>query len=168
MHLASLAHLLDRELATLERQLRAYPDDASLWTRLPGVANPGGVLAHHLTGNLRHYIGARLGNTGYQRDRVAEFARTDLARAELLDRVRAARDEVQRTLATLDAAALESEYPDAVGGYRFRTSGFLLHLLAHLGYHLGQIDYHRRAVSGSAETTDAVATSGIPGARREN
>jgi hypothetical protein len=42
----------------------------------------------------------------------------------------------------------------------------LLHLLSHLGYHLGQIDYHRRIVTGDGKTVDAIAVAEIPGLRK--
>jgi hypothetical protein len=32
----------------------------------------------------------------------------------------------------------------------------------HLGYHLGQIDYHRRLVTGDAKTLDAVSLREMP------
>ncbi len=165
MRLETLSALLSRELRTLHREVEAYPDDRSLWTQAPGVANSGGALVHHLTGNLRHFIGAQLGDTGYVRDRAAEFTRTDLGRAELIGLVDAAQAEVARTLTALDPATLESEYPAAVGDYRFSTGEFLMHLLSHLAYHLGQIDYHRRLVTSSSDPVGAVATGEIPGAR---
>jgi hypothetical protein len=62
---------------------------------------------------------------------------------------------VEKALTTLRAAfpeisdeSLEEEYPLEVGGCRLTTGLFLLHLAAHLAYHLGQIDYHRRVVTG--------------------
>jgi hypothetical protein len=39
------------------------------------------------------------------------------------------------------------------------TGLFLTHLVAHLAYHLGQIDYHRRLVTGQ---TDGVGAVSIP------
>lgn len=160
-----LSGLLVRELRTLQREVEAYPDEASMWLRADGISNTGGQLAHHITGNLRHYIGTILGRTGYVRDRDAEFSRVDLTRAELLERIADAEREVTRTLADLPRASLEAEYPIAVGGYRIGTAEFLVHLLAHLGYHLGQVDYHRRLLTGSPVTTTAVSTGEIPGAR---
>jgi hypothetical protein len=167
MEIATVAALLDRELATLQREIEAYPSDASLWVQPVGIPNPGGILAHHLTGNLRHFIGARLGGSGYVRDRAAEFSRRDLTRAELVHLVEEARGEVRMALGSLDRGALDAEYPEALRDHRFTTRDFLAHLLSHLAYHLGQIDYHRRMVTGSREGVNAVATQEIPGAWRE-
>jgi uncharacterized damage-inducible protein DinB len=158
-----LAGLITRELRALRREIEAYPDDASLWARPPGIANSGGALAHHLTGNLRHFIGARLGAGSYVRDRAAEFEQAELGREALVQRVDAALDEVERTLAALDPALLGTEFPDSVAGNSVGTAALLTHLLSHLGYHLGQIDYHRRIVTGSGDTVDALAVAEIPG-----
>ncbi|WP_312822420.1 DinB family protein [Epilithonimonas sp.] len=39
---------------------------------------------------------------------------------------------------------LEKDYPTEALGYKMTTGYFLIHLLSHLNYHLGQINYHRR------------------------
>jgi hypothetical protein len=80
-----LSRLLVRELETFAREVELFPDDESLFKTLPGVANSAGNLGLHVCGNLQHFVGAVLGNTGYVRNRDAEFAarsgrRDDLAR----------------------------------------------------------------------------------------
>jgi hypothetical protein len=37
----------------------------------------------------------------------------------------------------------------------------LLHLIAHFGYHLGQIDYHRRAVSGAGAVPGMISAKDL-------
>jgi hypothetical protein len=138
---------MGRDFGTLAAQLDAYPDDQSLWKVVPGIVNPGGTLALHLVGNLRHYIGAQLGSTGYERDRDGEFTKRSASRKELRDLVAVARQEVDRTLAQLDPAVLDTPYPLAVAGVTLTTGQFLVHLAGHFGYHLGQLDYHRRIVA---------------------
>jgi len=39
---------------------------------------------------------------------------------------------------------LEKEYPLIVFAEKMTTDFFLIHLIAHFTYHLGQINYHRR------------------------
>ena len=153
---ADLSRLLARELATLRDELLAYPDEPAIWAVPPGLPNSAGTLALHMAGNLRWFIGTQLGTTGYVRDREAEFARRDVPRKELIAYVEAAADEVTRTLATLDPAVLEAPFPLEVGGLRFPTGRFLLHLEAHFAYHLGQLDYHRRTVTGSSASVGAL------------
>lgn len=160
-----LAVLLRRELAALRRSVAAYPDDASVWAAPPGVPNSAGTLVLHCAGNLRHYLGAVLAGDGYRRDRDAEFARRGVPRAELLAELDAADAAVARALGAPGAeAALGAEYPEAVGGRRLAARDFALHLLAHLAYHLGQVDYHRRLVTGDARPVGAVALAEVPGA----
>jgi hypothetical protein len=162
-----ISGLMARELRALRRELEAYPDEESLWARPPGVANPAGALAHHLAGNLRHFIGTRLGSGSYVRDRAAEFGRTDLSRPELIALVDATIAEIEAILPSLGDGALERDFPDVVANHRVGTEAMLLHLLSHFSYHLGQLDYHRRIVTGSGTTVNAAAMSEVPGARRD-
>ena len=43
---------------------------------------------------------------------------------------------------------MEKTYPEDVLGAPLSTRQFLVHLLGHLNYHLGQIDYLRRTLTG--------------------
>jgi hypothetical protein len=159
---ALLAVTIPRELRAVRREVEAYPDDDALWRAVPGVPNVGGTLALHLAGNIRHYIGAQLGGTGYVRDRPREFAARDVPRAELLAALDEAIDVAARVLPTVDAAALAREYPERFAGRAFTTAAFLLHTGLHLAYHLGQLDYHRRAVTGDAAGVGALAMAELP------
>src|SRR5262245_43363308 len=151
-----LQTLISRELDALAREVRQYPDDGSLWKAVPGCPNTGGNLTLHLVGNLRHFIGAELGNTGYVRNRDAEFAtRGGITRDELLKLIASARTAVPATLSTLDPAVL-GRIHDAPGNRKIETGLWLMHLAVHLGYHLGQIDYHRRAATGDTSSVDAL------------
>jgi len=150
-----LLALFARELDTLSREVSLYPDDESLWKAVPGCPNPGGNLVMHLAGNLRHFIGARLGNTGYVRDRDAEFSVRGLSHDDLQKLIGAARSEVAATLAALDPSVL-GEPHIAPGDRKIETGLWLTHLAVHLGYHLGQIDYHRRTVTGNPAGADAM------------
>jgi hypothetical protein len=143
-----LKTVLLKDLASLRREVEQYPDDASLWRPLPGIANAGGNLALHLAGNLQAFIGAQLGHTGYVRDRDREFAARDLPRARVLQEIDAAAQAVETGLAALDPTTLDREFPLPMGGQRLSTGQFLLNLGSHLAYHLGQVDYHRRMIQG--------------------
>ncbi|MBW3553893.1 MAG: DUF1572 domain-containing protein [Gemmatimonadetes bacterium] len=153
----AIRRVLARELRTVRREVEAYPDDELLWREVPGLPNSGGTLALHLAGNLQHYIGAVLGGTGYVRDRDAEFADRGLTRAEVSGRVQAAIDAVESSLARLAPEQATGQYPEAVLGRTVRTADYLVHLVAHLGYHLGQLDYHRRMVTPGADGVGAIA-----------
>jgi uncharacterized damage-inducible protein DinB len=154
--------VISRELRAIRREIEAYPDDASMWRPVPGQPNAGGTLALHVAGNIQHFFGAILGNDGYKRDRDAEFARRDVPRAELLRGIDAAIASVEQTLQRLPDAALAGAYPEPIAKRTVSTEVFLIHLSTHLAYHLGQLDYHRRAVTGNALGADAVSVRELP------
>jgi uncharacterized damage-inducible protein DinB len=165
MTLAYVAAILDRDLRTLGREVEAYPADADLWATRPGIKNVGGTLVLHLAGNLQHYIGARLGGTGYVRDRAAEFARRDVLRAELLREIEAARVAVRATLSGPRAPDLAADFPERVAGKTVNNGEYLMHLTTHFAYHLGQVDYHRRMVTGNDAAVDAMQPAELSTAR---
>jgi hypothetical protein len=125
------------------------------------MKNSGGTLAMHLTGNLRHFVGAVLGGSGYVRDREFEFAGRDIPRAVLYDGVETAIQEIDAALSQLSESDLRKKYPLEVGGQRFLTGLFLMHLATHFAYHLGQLDYHRRKVTGNSEGIGAQSLSDL-------
>ena len=161
---SSVQTVLLRELDALRRAVEAYPDDASLWARPPGVPNAGGTLALHLAGNIQHYVGAVLGGSGYRRDRDAEFARRDVPRAALLAEIDAAHLAVERAFGVMTDEALEKAYPEPISGRVVGTADYLVHLASHLAYHLGQLDYHRRMVTGDRRSVGAVPLAELPAA----
>lgn len=161
----SVAAILDRDLRTLGREVEAYPDEQSLWQEVPGISNVAGTLVLHLAGNIQHYLGARLAGTGYVRDRPAEFASREVSRREMLREIDAARAAVQAALCGSTAPDAGVEFPESVGGARVSTGDYLVHLATHFAYHLGQIDYHRRVVTGQATTVDAMRPAELSSAR---
>jgi hypothetical protein len=144
----TLATIITRDLAAVRREVDAYPDERLLWAAVPGLANSGGVLVRHICGNLQHFIGAILGSSGYVRNREHEFTGAPDSRATLTDEIDRTLASVSTALPRLTATQLAAEYPVRVGEYTLVTERFLVHLAVHLGFHLGQLDYHRRVVSG--------------------
>lgn len=140
-----------RDLTRLIQELEAFPDNETLWRKLPGIGNSAGNLALHLEGNLREYIGRQLGNVPYTRERKLEFMRADLAEDELIRRIGEVKELVPSIVAGLTDARLQSTYPEKVFSTPASTQQFLTSLYGHLSYHLGQIDYLRRILtSGTA------------------
>lgn len=144
-----LAALFHRDLKRLEQELRAFPDTAALWAVAPGVTNAAGTLALHLEGNLREYIGRQLGRLEYTRDRPREFSARGFSQQELIDRVATLRGTIPPVIQALAPETLAGAYPEPYNGAAISTQQFLLHLLSHFNYHLGQIDYLRRFTSGA-------------------
>jgi uncharacterized damage-inducible protein DinB len=156
MSTADISRLISRELASLRDELLAYPNEADMWELPKGLPNSAGNIALHLVGNLRFFIGTQFGATGFVRDRDAEFSKRNVPRAEIVKSIDTAADEVTRALATLDPALLEKPFPVEVGGHKIQTGLFLQHLASHLAYHLGQIDYHRRVVTGNSVSVGTI------------
>lgn len=166
MLLPAIGAVLDRDLRALRREVEAYPDDRAVWRQVPGVSNVAGTLVLHLAGNLQHYLGARLGGADFIRNRAAEFSRRDVPRAELVREIEAARAAVKAAVARIAAPELAAEFPETVGGVHVVTGEYLIHLATHFAYHLGQVDYHRRMVTGSSATVDAMRPAELSSARR--
>jgi hypothetical protein len=157
MLLENFQAILLRDIAGLERELALYPDEASIWKTLPGMPNSAGNIVLHLAGNLQHFFGAALGNTRYVRDRATEFSKRDVPRRELEKELRRARAGVMAGFATLTNDSLAQPFPVKITDTEFSTQLAILQLISHLDYHLGQLDYHRRAVTGDSTSANVVA-----------
>ncbi|PWN64900.1 DinB superfamily protein [Chryseobacterium oncorhynchi] len=140
----SLRSLYNRDLNKLKAEIEAYQHEENLWKTDKSISNSAGNLCLHLVGNLSHFIGAQLGNTGYVRHRELEFSLKDIPKAELIEKIEATTIIVDSVLSQLPEADLRKEYPLVVFEDKMTTDFFLIHLIAHLDYHLGQINYHRR------------------------
>lgn len=141
-----LLELFNRDLPRLEQEIGTYPTPAAIWLVPTGISNSAGTLCLHLIGNLNHFIGATLGNTGYVRNRELEFSARDVPREELIAGVQQTQSMINIVLTQLSQADLDKEYPVKLFDSTLTTAHVLIHLTTHLNYHLGQINYHRRLV----------------------
>lgn len=132
-----------RDIQKLHDEITLYPTDESLWGVQQGISNSGGNLCLHLIGNLHHFIGGVLGNTGYVRNREAEFGTKGLTKHQLLVMINETQAMLQLAFSGVGDAELEKEYPFDFMGKR-TTAWYLNQFLMHFQYHLGQINYHRR------------------------
>jgi hypothetical protein len=144
-----LSALFTRDLARVAQQLEAF-DDAHLWQVVPGVTNSAGNLMLHLHGNLREYIGRQIGSLPYERDRPREFATTGMPRAELAANLAGLAAEIPDVLQKMAPDRWDEIFPENVLGTPLTNRQFVIHLYGHLNYHLGQIDYLRRALTRNA------------------
>jgi hypothetical protein len=147
MNTEILIEIYERDLAKLKHEVEQYSDAADMWMIGGDITNSGGNLALHILGNLQHFIGATLGNTGYVRDREREFSDEGVPREEMIDLIDKTRAAVTETLRNIRPDQLDENYPLEVLGTVPKTGYFLTHLATHLNYHLGQINYHRRILS---------------------
>ena len=144
-----LLDLYERDLAKLKEEIAAYPNEADLWKIDGEILNSAGNLCLHLNGNLQHFFGAVLGETGYVRDRDAEFANKNVSREKMLGNIDTTLGVIRSTLSRLSDDDFAKTYPIEVFGKPMTTGWFLTHLATHLSWHLGQINYHRRLVAAA-------------------
>ena len=135
-----------RELNKFHNEIAGYSHDEKMWVVLPGTINSGGNLAQHLIGNLRTYIGLTLGNQPYIRNRDAEFGERLFTQESLLTEISILQEIIISTIEKLSDEEVQKEYPhEVLTIFPEQSVGAVLtHLLMHLSYHTGQINYHRR------------------------
>ena len=138
---AALTRVLDTHHAAINEQAASLTEQ-QFWTKPVDPGNSVGHLVLHLTGNLSHFVGAKLGGTGYVRDREREFTETNAPpKAEALAKLDEADATFRRVAEGLDAERLAARYPDEL--YPSVLDG-LIHLVAHFALHRGQISYIAR------------------------
>jgi uncharacterized damage-inducible protein DinB len=140
----SLIKLYKRDLNAVKKELQSYKNEANIWLVDKEISNCTGNLVLHIVGNLNHFIGAILGNTGYIRKRDLEFSQKNISVSEMIKMIDDTQNVIDKTLSNLTEANLQEEYRRNPFEDYMTTEYFLLHLKSHLAYHLGQINYHRR------------------------
>jgi hypothetical protein len=144
MVIETLQKIFKRDLEKLKQEITSYRQESNLWKVDKSIANSSGNLCLHLVGNLNAYIGAEIGETGYVRNRDLEFSMKNIPQVQLVRMIENTVGVVEEGLSKLNEDDLEKEYPLLVFNEKTSTGYFLIHLTVHLGYHLGQINYHRR------------------------
>ncbi len=140
----TLVKLFTRDLKALKREVNLYKDEKNLWVVSKDISNSAGNLCLHLVGNLNHFIGATIGDSGYVRQRDLEFSLKDIPKSDLIKLIVDTIEVVEKTLSNLTESDLQKEYKRRAFEDTMTTEYFLVHLSMHLAYHLGQINYHRR------------------------
>lgn len=143
-HVTFFLQLLERDISKMQSEIEAYSTEELLWITSGTIKNPGGNLCLHIIGSLNHFIGTVLGNTGYVRHYDEEFLEKGISKEELLTELEKSKIIVRNTLASLTDDDLRKIFPKKWLENDVPVYWFLTHLLSHLNYHLGQINYHRR------------------------
>ena len=142
----SLNTLFQRDLDRLAKELSLYKNDTDVWRLAGDIKNSGGTLVLHLVGNLQHFIGAVFGSSGYIRDRKNEFNARNISRDELLTEIEKTKQVLAENLPNISDEVLASQSSDKVP-FDITNEQFLIHFYGHFGYHLGQLNYHRRLMA---------------------
>lgn len=118
------------------------------WKRPYPYGNSIGHLVLHLTGNLNYYIGARVAETGYVRDREREFADQQPPSKE------AALRALDRTIAMVVATIRKQTREDWAKAYNAEHEPeakdrmqIFIRCAGHAYHHVGQMVYLRRELA---------------------
>lgn len=142
------AQLLGRDLEKLHEEIASFHNEENVWKTTGAITNPAGTLCLHLTGSLNHFVGATMGNTGFVRDREGEFAKRNVPREDMLRDLAQTREMVVNVLASQPEGTLTSIFPRKFMEQDVTHAWFLSHIITHVNYHLGQVNYLRRALEG--------------------
>lgn len=141
-----IKELILRDLDRLKMEIESFKEESNLWVVSGEVSNTSGNLCLHLCGNLKHFIGAEMGNTGYIRMRDDEFNLKNVTRADLLNNIQETCEVVGSTLDAMDTKLFSEKSSTERIGKKMTNHAFLIYLIGHLNYHIGQINYQRRLV----------------------
>jgi hypothetical protein len=128
------------------------------WHNPFAYGNSAGHLILHLTGNLNYYIGARVAETGYIRNRDREFTET-----EKLDKAKVMR-AFDQTIAMVVETIRKQRPEDWMASYSAErepeaTERFMIFLrcAGHAYYHVGQLIYLSKELERDAKLGSASA-----------
>jgi hypothetical protein len=139
------------ELQNAVREVANNLTEKELWTKPIEPGNSIGNLILHLTGNLNHFVGAQLGDSGYIRDREREFTETNgPARDALLADLNAVVATFRNVVSRLTPGQLAGPHPEPRLGMVYKG---LVHLVAHFALHCGQMSYISRMVKRPLPTS---------------
>ncbi|AFM04149.1 Protein of unknown function (DUF1572) [Bernardetia litoralis DSM 6794] len=140
----TLRTLFERDIQRVKIEIESYKNEENIWKVEGEVLNSAGNICLHLIGNLNHFIGAEIGKTGYVRQRELEFSQKNIPITELTQQLEETIQVVDKSIKPLSEEDLNTEYTFPKFTEKQTNAFLLLHLHAHLNYHLGQINYHRR------------------------
>ena len=141
-----LSGFYERDLQKLTEEINLFRTEEDLWKTTGAIKNTAGNLALHLIGSSNYFFGTLLANTGYVRNRDQEFAKKDVPRQELIQQLERLIPLVKDTLNKLTDTELGEPFPIPFDGGEQSCTYVMVRQLAHLSYHLGQINYLRRAL----------------------
>src|SRR4030095_2721118 len=139
-----LANFYERDIKKLIEELNLFKNEENIWKIQGSVKNSAGNLALHIAGGLNHFFGATLAKTGYVRNRDLEFTKKDVPRTELVRQLEEVIPIVTKTIKVLSSEQMEADFPIFFDKPNTSTGYVIVSLLAHLSYHMGQVNYLRR------------------------
>lgn len=135
-----------RDIRKLIEEVNLFKEEENLWRTYGSVKNPAGNLVLHIIGGMNYLVGTTLAQTGYVRNREEEFTQRGVEKKELIAQLEELIAMVSKTLNGLTPEQTDAEYPIFFDKPKTSVNYVLIQLLAHLNYHLGQINYIRRVL----------------------
>jgi uncharacterized damage-inducible protein DinB len=126
----------------IRRTIEGLPPEVLDWLPGPEMSSLA-VLAEHVAGSQRFWVGEVAGGDPAHRNRPAEFQTHGLDEAALLSRLDASLAHTRATLEKLTMPDLEVRRP-GMDGEEVTAAWALFHNLQHLGTHLGQMQLTRQ------------------------
>lgn len=146
MNKNELITFFESDLNSLITEIELYKKEENIWRLEKNISNSAGNLTLHLIGNLHTFIGKEIGKTNYIRDRELEFTQKEVPRSELIKGVKTTIEMLRKSLLSISNEELKNDYPILKFSKVETTEYLLVHLIKHLAYHLGQVNYHRRLI----------------------
>lgn len=149
MNTKQYSWLFEKGLGKVKEELLAYEREEDLWIVAAAIKNSAGNLAQHLIGNLKTFVGKEMGGFAYTRERDREFNERQFDRTQLLVLLEETLQVIVQSLSGKPDTFLHTPFPQTLVAIKEdQDYGFMLnYLYAHLNYHLGQINYHRRLLA---------------------
>jgi len=143
-----IAKDLSAYYAMVREQTHQWVDrltEEQLWERPFAHGNSVGHLLLHMTGNLSYYIGARVAENGYVRDRDREFNETELKpKADVLAAFDRAIAMVIETIEGQSAEDWQQPYSAVREPEAAERFAIFLRCAGHAYHHVGQLIYLSR------------------------
>lgn len=143
---AILADFYERDIRKLIEEINLFKQEDNLWRTAGNIKNSAGNLALHVIGGTNYLIGTMLAKTGFVRNRDQEFIQKGVDRNVLISQLEMLAKMVKTILISFSPEQMEEEYPLVFDDKKVSNSYLLVQLLAHLNYHLGQVNYLRRVL----------------------
>jgi len=144
---ADLAEYYQQVAAALHKWTDSLTEE-QFWCNPYGYGNSVGHLVLHLTGNLNYYIGARVAETGYVRDRDREFTETRKPpKSEVLQAFDRTIEMVVATIGRQSAADWEKTYTAEREPEAKERFMIFVRCAGHAYHHVGQIIYLNRELT---------------------
>jgi uncharacterized damage-inducible protein DinB len=142
-----------QEMDELRRQLveTVTPmTDDQINASVASFTNTVGIIVRHLAGSEKYWIGEVVGGRPSHRNRDAEFGRDRLTKSDVLAQIEKAGLLTREVIGAVTPQdwTVEVEITRTTGTTRHSKGYALIHAVAHLSYHLGQLKLFSKALVG--------------------